>query len=82
MCCTAWGRGYASEAAGALIDDTFEWLGLARVHAWTMAANTRSRGVMKRLGMRLAKTQVTEASSPIPGVEEAESMILRADWRR
>jgi len=46
-----WGRGYASEAAGAALDYGFGELGLAQIVAVTVPANLRSRRVMERLGM-------------------------------
>ena len=47
----AWGRGYATEAARALLADGFGRLGLAEIVAFTAATNHRSRAVMTRLGM-------------------------------
>jgi RimJ/RimL family protein N-acetyltransferase len=47
-----WGRGYATEAARAVIDDGFGRLGLGEIVAFTVPANRRSWGVMERLGMR------------------------------
>lgn len=47
----AWGHGYATEAARASLDYGFGELGLGRIVAMVVAANTRSRSVMERLGM-------------------------------
>lgn len=47
-----WGRGYASEGARACLKVGFERLGLAEVVSFTAPANTRSRAVMARIGMR------------------------------
>lgn len=47
-----WGRGYATEAAGACLAFGFETLGLQEVVAFTTPANRRSRRVMERVGMR------------------------------
>lgn len=49
---TAWGKGYATEAARAVLDDAFARLGLREVLAYTAAANARSQAVMARIGMR------------------------------
>lgn len=46
------GRGYATEAATALMIYGFTSLGLHRIQAETRAANATSRQVMERLGMR------------------------------
>lgn len=47
-----WGRGYATEAAGAAVRFGFTTVGLPEIVAFTNPANTRSRRVMERLGMR------------------------------
>jgi len=47
----AWGAGYASEAARALLDDGFNRRGLAEIVAFTAESNLRSQAVMNRLGM-------------------------------
>jgi RimJ/RimL family protein N-acetyltransferase len=48
----AWGFGYATEAARALLDEGFERLNLSEILAFTATSNLRSRAVMERLGMR------------------------------
>ena len=45
------GQGYVTEAARAWLAHGFETLGLSRIVAFTVPANTRSRAVMERLGM-------------------------------
>lgn len=47
-----WGRGYATEAAGACLDFAFDSLALEDVVSFTVPANTPSRRVMERLGMQ------------------------------
>lgn len=47
-----WGRGYASEAARAVLDLAFGPLGLDQVVSFTVPANVRSIAVMERLGMQ------------------------------
>jgi RimJ/RimL family protein N-acetyltransferase len=46
-----WGRGYATEAARAVLRIGFEDIGLAEIVSFTAAINTRSWAVMERLGM-------------------------------
>nr|WP_158103353.1 GNAT family N-acetyltransferase [Crossiella equi] len=46
-----WGRGYAGEAAGAVVAHALGALGLPRVEAWVDVANTRSAGVARRAGL-------------------------------
>ena len=48
-----WGRGYATEAARAILRFGFAELGLHRVGAWTVADNTASARVLEKLGMTL-----------------------------
>jgi RimJ/RimL family protein N-acetyltransferase len=50
-----WGRGYATEAAGAWLRYGFERAGLARIVAVASPENTASRRVMEKLGMRFEK---------------------------
>jgi ribosomal-protein-alanine N-acetyltransferase len=46
-----WGRGYATEAARAAIEDGFTRAGLSEIVALTTLGNTASQRVMARLGM-------------------------------
>jgi RimJ/RimL family protein N-acetyltransferase len=48
---SAWGHGFATEAAREALGVGFDELGLAEVVSFTTVANTRSRAVMERLGM-------------------------------
>jgi RimJ/RimL family protein N-acetyltransferase len=47
-----WGRGYATEAASAVLAFGFEELGLHRVWAECVAENAASARVLEKLGMR------------------------------
>ena len=57
------GRGYALEAAQALLDHAFNELQVRRVFAGTNRSNSASMRLMRRLGMRLA------SNPEQPGVE-------------
>lgn len=48
---TAWGHGYATEAARAVLVFGFDHLGLPEILAVTTATNLRSQAVMHRIGM-------------------------------
>jgi RimJ/RimL family protein N-acetyltransferase len=48
-----WGRGLATEAARAALNDAFERVGLKRVVSIARSENTPSIGIMKKLGLRL-----------------------------
>jgi RimJ/RimL family protein N-acetyltransferase len=53
---SAWGQGYATEAARAALQDAFERAGLKEVLAYTTADNVRSREVIGRLNMQRAES--------------------------
>lgn len=48
---SAWGHGYATEAASAALEFGFATLGLAEILAVTTVTNLRSQAVMRRIGM-------------------------------
>ncbi len=48
-----WHRGYATEAARAVVAYGFEALGLHRVSSWCIAENAASAQVLERAGLRL-----------------------------
>ncbi|HLK26904.1 MAG TPA: GNAT family N-acetyltransferase [Caulobacteraceae bacterium] len=47
----AWGAGYATEAAAAMLRWGFETLQAPDIYAWTATRNLRSQAVMRRIGM-------------------------------
>ncbi len=53
-------QGYASEAAGSLIDYAFNTLRLERIIAETDFDNLASQGVMRRLGMQILRNPYPE----------------------
>jgi len=53
-------RGYATEAARALVDQAFHTLKLGRILAETQRGNTASMEVMRRLGMRIEENPYPE----------------------
>ncbi|NKM22480.1 GNAT family N-acetyltransferase [Rhizobium laguerreae] len=57
-----WGKGYATEAARAVLDYAFGTLDVPRVYAFTALKNKRSEIVMQRLGM----TRVEGGEFPHP----------------
>jgi RimJ/RimL family protein N-acetyltransferase len=54
------GRGYATEAGGALVRFAFDTLGLEVIVATTEHDNLRSQAVMRKLGMSLERNPGTE----------------------
>jgi len=55
-----WGKGYATEAARAMVSYGFEELELARIVATTEHDNLRSIAVMRRLGMTIERNPGAE----------------------
>ena len=47
-----WNRGYATEAAQAMVRFGFQELGLHRISAWCIADNAASARVLEKVGMR------------------------------
>jgi len=79
-----WGKGYATEGSRALIRKGFTELGVRRVWAQTMAANTGSRRVMEKAGLAYVRTFHEEFDDPLPGTEhgEVEYALTKAEWER
>ena len=82
----AWGRGYATEGARALVSyafttDTRE-PPVQRIVATTMAVNIGSRRVMEKAGLHYLRTVHLDWSDPLPGTEhgDVEYQIIRAQW--
>ena len=51
LACEHWGRGYATEAARAVLDFGFRERTLEEIVSFTIPANLRSRAVMEKIGM-------------------------------
>lgn len=79
---SAWGKGYATELARALVDKGFRELGVQRVMAQTMTVNLASRRVMEKAGLRFVLTFFEEWPDSISGSEhgDVEYAITREDW--
>jgi RimJ/RimL family protein N-acetyltransferase/predicted enzyme related to lactoylglutathione lyase len=78
----AWGRGYATEGARALVDKGFTELGVRRVTANTMAVNTGSRRVMEKAGLTFLRAYTEDWPEVIGGSEhgEVEYVLTREAW--
>jgi RimJ/RimL family protein N-acetyltransferase len=83
LCKAAWGSGYATEGARALIRKGFTDLGMQRVTANTMTVNTRSRRVMEKAGLTYVRTFFGDWPDVIEGSEhgEVEYALTRDEWR-
>src|SRR5690606_23161415 len=76
------GRGYALEAAGAVLDFAFETLAPHRVQAFLDARNAASAGLCERLGMRREATILEEQYNDAEWQDTAVYGVLRREWDR
>ena len=81
---SAWGKGYATEGARALIRRGFTEFGVQRVVADTVAGNIASRRVLEKAGLRLARTSQQSSPYPVEGGEsgDVEYALRKADWEQ
>jgi RimJ/RimL family protein N-acetyltransferase len=79
---SAWGRGYATEGAQALVRRAFTELGVSRIVATTMAVNTASRRVLEKAGLTCTRTVHLDWPQPLPGNEhgDVEYQLDRSAW--
>lgn len=80
-----WGRGYATEAAEAVLAFGFQDLGLDEIVSFTTTANWSSRRVMERLGM--TRSAADDFAHPaIPDGHPLRPHVLyrlrRGEWRK
>jgi RimJ/RimL family protein N-acetyltransferase len=87
----AWGKGYGTEGARALIRKGFTELGVRRVVASTYQDNIGSQRVMQKSGMTLVRTfRMTPAELAAHGLDpdllwdgdDVEFALEKADWER
>ena len=90
----AWGRGYATEGARALIRQGFTELGVRRVIATTYQDNLASRRVMEKAGMTLVRSfRLTPADLAGQGTyhaasqdpwdgDDVEYALVKSEWER
>ena len=78
-----WGKGYATEAAGACLDFAFCRLDLPEVYAFTSVANMKSRAVMERLNMLNIEANFDHPIIPhnSPLREHVVYKINKQQWR-
>jgi len=75
-----WGRGYATEAVGAVIRFGFEELGLHRIYAGYFSRNAASGRVMEKNGMRCEGTLRQHVKKWNEYVDIIYYGILRSEW--
>ena len=75
-----WGRGYATEAAAALVDQAFSGLAAHRVIGRIDSRNTASAAVLERLGMRLEAHLVENEWVKGEWTDESIYAVLASEW--
>src|SRR5262245_49896755 len=60
-----WRKGLATEAARELVRYGFDYIGLDRIIAQTIAVNAASRAVMERVGLTYVRTFATSITAPV-----------------
>lgn len=75
----SWGSGYATEAAGAVIDHAFGRLGLDALVSFTTEWNRRSRRVMEKIGMTRDPADDFVHPKLPPGHKLAPHVLYRID---
>ncbi len=81
----AWGKGYATEAALALLDKGFSELSLHAVWAETMAVNLASQRVLEKIGMSvLAPIPTPDTMQGVVGADRGgfRFEITKEQWDR
>jgi len=73
---SAWGQGYATEAARQALRFGFDTLKLEEIVSFTAAVNARSRAVMERIGMRDAHEDFEH-----PAIPEGNALRLHCLYR-
>jgi RimJ/RimL family protein N-acetyltransferase len=78
----AWGRGFATEGARALVHRAFKEIGTAEIRATTMAVNTGSRNVLSKLGFEHISTLHLDWPDPLEGNQYGDVVyrLRRHDW--
>ena len=77
----AWGIGYATEAASAVLDQAFTTMGIQRVGCVTGAENFRSVALAERLGMTAIATIAVPRDDGTGNVPAPWLELSRCAWR-
>jgi [ribosomal protein S5]-alanine N-acetyltransferase len=77
-----WGRGYASEAARAVVEYGFSELGLNRIFATVFGGNTASRRVAEKAGMKYEGCMRQHVNKWEQLLDMEIYGVLAADWRK
>lgn len=76
-----WGKGYATEAARAILRFGFEALGMHRIWATTLTVNKGSANVLKKLGMRQEALEREKEKIKGQWMDSLTFAILDWEWK-
>lgn len=82
---SAWGHGYATEAANSVLAHAFDALGFAALVSITATINVRSRRVMERIGMQYDPTANFDHPAIAPEHPLSRHVLYRiaaSEWRQ
>lgn len=79
----AWGKGFASQGARALIDYGFNECRYTKIFASTLTSNHASRRVLEKVGMSCTKTVYPDWPQPFAGSELGEAVyeVTSENWQ-
>ena len=77
---TAWGFGYATEAAVAICDYRFQTTDADTIESEYFVDNTGSRNVLRKLGFRPTTRHMTHSKARDQEVLSQKMRLTRADW--
>jgi len=79
-----WGNGFATEAATAALVAGFTEFSLESIYSFTTINNSRSRGVMKKIGMKDTQRNFNHPSVSVEsGLQEhCLYKLSKGDWRQ
>ena len=75
-----WGRGYATEAAAAIVDWAFSALQLHRIHSGHFSHNPASGRVLRKLGMRHEGRLREHVRKGDRRIDLEQYALLRSEW--
>jgi RimJ/RimL family protein N-acetyltransferase len=78
---TCWGKGFATEAAAAIVDAAFSLTAVAEIDASVRLENVASRRVLEKIGMTFVSRGRQGAPARGGLVESVRFLLSRADWR-
>jgi [ribosomal protein S5]-alanine N-acetyltransferase len=76
----AWGFGYATEAASAIVDHAFGSRGLSAIESGHWAENDRSSRVQAKLGLTPVRRELLYCAARAAELEQVCTRLERANW--